>query len=190
VGRLRRNLHLRCPRLFVVFLPYKLSLHPSLTSSPSSPTPLTDVENFFWTTHADRSIDHLLSGDIFESFPPLFAAFVAAPTQGLLVARAAALIQSRKVRGAFVGVLAVAILFELVCAVLTTSANLLVRPSLLLLSPLSDGMIDAGRDDSTSMATTATTPSLHHLISTAHWRPLSGQARSSTSRSPSRSLSA
>lgn len=85
----------------------------------------------------DRSIDRLLSGFPFESFPPLLATCVAAPAQSLLVARAGALIQSKKLRISFFILLGVLILFEFVCSVLVTTANLLVRTSPSLFHTLS-----------------------------------------------------
>ncbi|GAA5844794.1 hypothetical protein JCM11251_002280 [Rhodosporidiobolus azoricus] len=66
---------------------------------------------------------HLRLGYKFESFMPLTAALVAAPVQGLLAIRAAALLRTNLIRIALCIVFGTAIVFSLVSGILTTVMN-------------------------------------------------------------------
>ncbi|GAA5983525.1 hypothetical protein JCM11641_005838 [Rhodosporidiobolus odoratus] len=84
------------------------------------------AEQIQWTTATNRNVVFLLNGTPFESFPPLFGGFVAAPVQTLLMLRTAALLPKNRIFGRylFLLVIGLGILLALGGAVATCAINL------------------------------------------------------------------
>ncbi|GAA5877377.1 hypothetical protein JCM8547_003013 [Rhodosporidiobolus lusitaniae] len=88
-------------------------------------TGLIIAENWMWTTTVNRSLEHILSGESWESVPPMVAQFVASPVQVLLVIRTFTFIRRPILRYTFGIALAVLILFGFTMGVLICAANML-----------------------------------------------------------------